>query len=389
MRCQTLPVGLLRAMPALAVVLLLAACALPRNAVLMLGADADLDGVSSRPVPADWDGRLIRTRPEGAPNALGGSDEHSHSLAHQHAGTALPTTDLLGPLGVREVTSDATHSHDVESLSTTPAMTASAASLPPSYGLTARILERSRRRPFTGLVVGYIGADLPEGWFWCDGQNGAPDLRDRYIMLGGAGGPMGSADHVHDAQHRHEWATAENRDHPTYFGDPSVPSGPTLRAAARVHRHAPAPETRSEGATSAVANAPPALGVRFIMAGPGARRLPAGAVMPFAGPHAPAGWRTLDGGAAGAAMDRLLKADDPGGEAFRLSGTTAHEHVLHSIHEFMLRPGATEAGVDRIGSGPQVPIATHGHAVRIDQETRTGAAEALPRYVSLLLIIKN
>src|SRR5690554_1160322 len=34
--------------------------------------------------------------------------------------------------------------------------------------------------PFDGFI-----ADIPEGWVFCDGNNGAPDLRDRFILGSG------------------------------------------------------------------------------------------------------------------------------------------------------------------------------------------------------------
>src|SRR5699024_1242071 len=34
-----------------------------------------------------------------------------------------------------------------------------------------------------GCIIGYVGASLPAGWYLCDGSNGTPDLRDRFIEL--------------------------------------------------------------------------------------------------------------------------------------------------------------------------------------------------------------
>lgn len=52
-----------------------------------------------------------------------------------------------------------------------------------------------------GLIIMWSGAQLPDGWALCDGQNGTPDLRDRFIV--GAGGSYavdatgGVASHTH------------------------------------------------------------------------------------------------------------------------------------------------------------------------------------------------
>lgn len=36
-----------------------------------------------------------------------------------------------------------------------------------------------------GLIIWYAGSDEPSGWYDCDGENGTPDLRDRFVV--GAG----------------------------------------------------------------------------------------------------------------------------------------------------------------------------------------------------------
>ena len=40
-----------------------------------------------------------------------------------------------------------------------------------------------------GIIVMWSGATVPEGWALCDGQNGTPDLRNRFVL--GAGGGYG------------------------------------------------------------------------------------------------------------------------------------------------------------------------------------------------------
>jgi hypothetical protein len=53
-----------------------------------------------------------------------------------------------------------------------------------------------------GIIVMWSGprADIPEGWALCDGTNGTPDLRDRFILSVGdgeeTGGTGGSADYT-------------------------------------------------------------------------------------------------------------------------------------------------------------------------------------------------
>jgi hypothetical protein len=57
--------------------------------------------------------------------------------------------------------------------------------------------------PLTGIIAIWSGsvASIPTGWLLCDGTNGTPDLRDRFVP--GAGGSLspgatgGANSHVH------------------------------------------------------------------------------------------------------------------------------------------------------------------------------------------------
>ena len=74
----------------------------------------------------------------------------------------------------------------------------------------------------TGMIMMYTGATAPSGWALCDGQNGTPDLRDRFIISSGStyniDATGGSADaivvsHTHtltDPGHTHTYSRAEN-----------------------------------------------------------------------------------------------------------------------------------------------------------------------------------
>ena len=45
----------------------------------------------------------------------------------------------------------------------------------------------SGQDPFTtGMIMMFQGASAPSGWAFCDGQNGTPDLRDRFIVGSGS-----------------------------------------------------------------------------------------------------------------------------------------------------------------------------------------------------------
>lgn len=58
---------------------------------------------------------------------------------------------------------------------------------------------------FKGMIVPYYGvlADIPIGWALCDGTNGTPDLRGKFVLGGGGdytlGATGGSTQHDHNA----------------------------------------------------------------------------------------------------------------------------------------------------------------------------------------------
>lgn len=56
---------------------------------------------------------------------------------------------------------------------------------------------------FQGMILMWSGAivDIPDGWALCDGSQGTPDLRNRFIF--GAGGGSDPGDTGGSSQHNH------------------------------------------------------------------------------------------------------------------------------------------------------------------------------------------
>lgn len=65
------------------------------------------------------------------------------------------------------------------------------------------IISTSIMNQFTGMIMIWSGAivDIPSGWHLCDGDNGTPDLRDKFVAGAGdtyaVGDSGGTVDHTH------------------------------------------------------------------------------------------------------------------------------------------------------------------------------------------------
>lgn len=99
-------------------------------------------------------------------------------------------------------------------------------------GLTAALDDASAALP-QGCIVLWSGilGDIPGGWALCDGNNGTPDLRDKFVM--GAGGSTGNA---------LDTGGSKNRSVTTALGGAHTPAGtasPTALTLAQlpVHDH--------------------------------------------------------------------------------------------------------------------------------------------------------
>ncbi len=79
--------------------------------------------------------------------------------------------------------------------------------------VTANKLAPDAKIP-AGVIVMWSGATPPPGWALCNGQNGTPDLRDKFIVGGGSSYSIGSQggasshshvvnDHTHEMNHTH------------------------------------------------------------------------------------------------------------------------------------------------------------------------------------------
>lgn len=76
--------------------------------------------------------------------------------------------------------------------------------MPPTIpGAVANLYAQSVLNLMTGWIMLWEGAivDIPEGWSLCDGTNGTPDLRDKFVI--GAGDSYAPDDADGDIDHNH------------------------------------------------------------------------------------------------------------------------------------------------------------------------------------------
>lgn len=369
----------------LALSLLICSCALPKSSILLFK-ETKPSNIKVSDLPPEWTGRLIRS----GENRIGlseGKIYHRHSITHKHEGKVSTTQDTIQPLGLRKVTTDVGHVHRIESVGTQKEVSSKSHSMPRSYGLRGVKLQRSiwYRVP-KGLVIGYLGENLPRGWVWCDGNNETPDLRSRYIKLNGELGPQGSSSHSHSAQHAHTWATAENVDKQAYFGD--FESG-SVTASKRIHRHSPGAAIASNSQVSKASNRPPAFGVRFIMSTHQSAKVPTGALVPYEGEKAPRGWVSCVTIFGESSLNNLLYGDWRASKEPFFSGKLTHIHRLTSKHEFLMDSANGAAGNDRPGIGPKIPRSDHRHRVTVEDQVTTSSETSWPPHVRLMLILKK
>ena len=69
-----------------------------------------------------------------------------------------------------------------------------------------------------GIIVMWYGSivSIPNGWVLCDGNNGTPDLRDRFIV--GAGDTYAVDEIGGDVDHRHDFE-GNGHSHTLYVGN--------------------------------------------------------------------------------------------------------------------------------------------------------------------------
>lgn len=369
--------------------------ALPRGGVVLLAAPPEpaLSRITA-PIPAAWDGRLLRVG--ASPPSLGGEATHDHTMAHVHRLDSGPPRETERPLGILRTVARGTHVHAVASQSQSPLQTGPAPHLPPSRELLARTVARTVPVVRPGVIVAFTGDSVPPGWLPADGTRGTPDLRELYVVVRRDAvepGVVGREAHDHSTAHTHTWASATPDTLSglsyTVMNDRAPFPDPDLAAAPLHHRHPVREAAPWGGRSTAAAARPPTVRVRFIQAGPGARGMPAGALLPFAGDQVPLGWTAWTRHGENPALDRFLIGTADPAAVGTLFGSEIHTHGAPHAHGLLLLPEPDARIEGRRHVAPAVALAGHGHPATAELAPETGPATHVPPYVSLRFIRKN
>ena len=171
------------------------------------------------------------------------------------------------------------------------AVTPTAAELNKLTGVTATTSDLNTRLIPTGVIVMWSGsiATIPANWYLCNGANGTPDLRDRFIVgagttyavaaTGGAATVTLTAAqtpaHTHtfsattstDGAHTHTYQLPDlisngERDNNPQFGDTTSTA---TTSSAGAHNHTISGTTSSIGSGASHENLPPYYALAYIM----------------------------------------------------------------------------------------------------------------------------
>ena len=185
----------------------------------------------------DLGDKFIKGSATGADGGVTGGDlsdthaiDHNHtSGAHSHdaAASSFPTHSgsFRSQSGAGSGAANYQHSHNVSLSSIATTVTAHSSNvspgdtIQPAFKKVCAIQMKSGAVVVRGLIGAWLGAidepSLPRGWVLCDGNNGAPDLRDKYIKIAQdnteIGNTGGANTHSHGAQaHTHTSAAHQH-----------------------------------------------------------------------------------------------------------------------------------------------------------------------------------
>jgi hypothetical protein len=162
--------------------LLLSGCAVPRHGGVFAYKAIAGGGLVDR--SAAYSGSYVRATDTVAQVGLkGGSATHHHNIEHVHEGKIAGASPVMTPIGTSQVAASATHSHSYFTQNQRPIFSGDAPNDFSHVDLGFYIRERFALSVPQGVVIGYLGKSVPDGWALVDGTQGRPSLDGMLIRI--------------------------------------------------------------------------------------------------------------------------------------------------------------------------------------------------------------
>lgn len=372
-------------------ILYLVSCKIPKNTIIFSNGNEFFKGNKYRLIPSEWDGRLLAV---GQVFELGGDVQHQHGILHEHIDTSDGASLTVRPLGLSKPTSSGEHNHYISSNQQSTEFSSFEKYEPKAKELNAYITKHSLSKIPNGLIVMYIGKDIPKGWQICNGTNNTPDLSSIYIRIKQkdcALAPVGNNAHVHDINHTHKWVMLppdlDNNlnkalavDEITYEGDTV-----TLNVFSHIHNIQEDPMIN----TKTIANDifPPSIFIGFIQAINSPKRMPKNVVLPTLKTFYPIGWSPWI--PANSNENKYIFGSINSDNYLKYFGSRNHSHSYLHTHKLTLTPIPGSRLFTSKGNGPVVSRSAHTHNVFATKKLETDSSSSLPLFVSFSFIIKK
>ena len=249
-----------------------------------------------------------------------------------------------------------------------------------------------------GLIIMWSGSQVPPGWALCNGQNGTPDLRDRFIVGAGGSYAVGAKGGTVTNEHVHDIS-----------GTTSGPSGSVSATgpflfnqnySTTSHTHTYSGQTGS----ASVDNRPPYYALAFIQKlsytppseegahynegnlGDDSGLLPRGAILIWSGSVSsiPAGWALCNGqNGTPDLRDRFIVG---AGGSYAIGAKGGSATTIHSHTVSLAVDAATQSIAVAAVSGATAALSTHLHT--ISGQTDSVQLENRPPYYALCYIMR-
>lgn len=241
-----------------------------------------------------------------------------------------------------------------------------------------------------GLIAIWSGPSLtiPEGWVLCDGNNGTPDLRDKFVIgaqalnVGFQGGATthqhanalttegGAHTHASDGGHQHDTAAAHQHSIPQSDsqGGHQHDSVAAHQHTGGAHQHQMADHSHGVG-TLTMGNSPGSNGLQALISGTNLSRAQA------AHQHTMSG-SVANGGAT---------ASTYSGGAVASGGGGAHQHAAGGAHQHAAATSGSGGAHQHAVGGAHAHNSISGH----QHSLIAGAQTNMPPYYALCFIMKT